>query len=251
MVLLVPNCPVCHQSVSLAARTLESSGIATAVMGCSKDIVEHVGVPRLLFSDFPLGNAAGRPRDVASQALPLELALQLLERAPAPSTTVQSPLRWSDSADWKLDYCNVQRLSADELQRRRSAFDAGKAQAKRLRDDAALARSGAEMALDERSCSARRLEIDVTARLASEPGLQQRRPGVDSARRHRGAAVLAGPRGGACGRRRGALRWPSVHHSDAGVGERRRIDAAAPVRQRRARPERHVIQQLMRAATHV
>jgi D-proline reductase (dithiol) PrdB len=142
--ILVPNCPVCHQSVSLAARTLESSGIATVVMGCAKDIVEHVGVPRLLFSDFPLGNAAGRPRDVASQALTLELALQVLERAPAPRTTVQSPLCWSDSADWKLDYCNVQRLSADELQRRRSAFDAGKAQAKRLRDDAAPARSGTD-----------------------------------------------------------------------------------------------------------
>src|SRR5690606_35761656 len=31
---LVPNCPVCHQSVSLAARHLEASGIATVVMGC-------------------------------------------------------------------------------------------------------------------------------------------------------------------------------------------------------------------------
>src|SRR5262245_31029659 len=57
--ILVPNCPVCHQSVSLAARALEASGIATVVMGCARDIVEHVGVPRLLFSDFPLGNAAG------------------------------------------------------------------------------------------------------------------------------------------------------------------------------------------------
>ena len=57
--ILVPNCPVCHQTVSLAARMLEESGIATVVMGCAKDIVEHVGVPRFLFSDFPLGNAAG------------------------------------------------------------------------------------------------------------------------------------------------------------------------------------------------
>ena len=73
--ILVPNCPVCHQSVSLAARMLEENGIATVVMGCAKDIVEHVGVPRLLFSDFPLGNAAGRPRDPASQAPTLDLAL--------------------------------------------------------------------------------------------------------------------------------------------------------------------------------
>ncbi len=61
--ILVPNCPVCHQSVSLAARMLEENRISTVVMGCAKDIVEYVGVPRFLFSDFPLGNAAGRPRD--------------------------------------------------------------------------------------------------------------------------------------------------------------------------------------------
>ena len=135
-VLLVPNCPVCHQSVSLAARALERAGIATVVMGCAKDIVEHVGVPRLLFSDFPLGNAAGRPRDVASQDLTLELALRVLEAAPAARTTVQSPLRWSDDPDWKLDYCNIERLSSQEVQRLRAEFDAGKALAKQARDTA-------------------------------------------------------------------------------------------------------------------
>jgi hypothetical protein len=64
----------------------------------------------------------------------LALALDLLERAPAARTTVQSPLRWSASADWKLDYCNIARLSADEITRRRAAFDEGKAQARALRD---------------------------------------------------------------------------------------------------------------------
>jgi D-proline reductase (dithiol) PrdB len=132
--LLVPNCPVCHQSVSLAARALEESGIATVVMGCAKDIVEHVGVPRLLFSDFPLGNAAGRPRDPQSQSLTLELALRLLEQAPAARTTVQSPLKWSDNPDWKLDYCNIERLSADEIRTRRAEFDKAKDVAKAVRE---------------------------------------------------------------------------------------------------------------------
>jgi hypothetical protein len=36
---LVPNCPVCHQTISLVARHLEANGIATIVMGCAKDIV--------------------------------------------------------------------------------------------------------------------------------------------------------------------------------------------------------------------
>jgi hypothetical protein len=130
---LVANCPVCHQTVSLAARLLEDHGVATVVMGCAKDIVEHVGVPRFLFSDFPLGNAAGRPDDRESQAFTLELALRLLETAPGPRTTVQSPLTWSDDAEWKLDYSNADFLSAAELQQRRAEFDAQRAVARGLR----------------------------------------------------------------------------------------------------------------------
>lgn len=137
--ILVPNCPVCHQSVSLAARTLEANGIATVVMGCARDIVEYVGVPRLLFSDFPLGNAAGRPHDVASQNDTLELALRLLESAPGPRSTVQSPLRWSDNPDWKLDYSNIERLTPEEIARRRAEFDRGKDEARKLREQAAPA----------------------------------------------------------------------------------------------------------------
>lgn len=135
--LLVPNCPVCHQTLSLAARALEAAGIATVVLGCARDIVEHVGVPRLLFSDFPLGNAAGKPHDAASQAQTLELALQLLASAVRPRTTVQSPQRWSDSPAWKLDYCNAERLAPAELARLRAEFDAGKAVAREVRKDAA------------------------------------------------------------------------------------------------------------------
>ena len=132
--LLVPNCPVCHQTVSLAARALEESGIATVVMGCAKDIVEYVGVPRFLFSDFPLGNGAGRPRDPESQAETLELALRVLENAHGPRTTMPSPLRWSDDPDWKLDYCNIARLTPEEIAQRRAEFDRGKAIAKGLRE---------------------------------------------------------------------------------------------------------------------
>ena len=136
---LVANCPVCHQTLALIARLLEADGIASVVMGCAKDIVEHVGAPRFLFSDFPLGNAAGRPGDPASQALTLELALALLESASAPRTTVHSPLRWSDDASWKRDYCNIARLAPEEIERRRAAFDEAKAQARAVRNGAGAA----------------------------------------------------------------------------------------------------------------
>jgi hypothetical protein len=120
---LVPNCPVCHQTASLTARHLEANGIATVVMGCAKDIVEHAAVPRFLFSDFPLGNAASRPHDAASQDATLGFALDLLEAAAGPCTTMQSPLRWSASGRWKLDYLNLEQIGAEELARRRAEFD--------------------------------------------------------------------------------------------------------------------------------
>ena len=102
-------------------------------MGCAKDIVEQAGVPRFLFSDFPLGNAAGRPNDVDSQAFTIELALKTLEAAPGPRTTVQSPLRWSENPDWKLDFSNIAQLSEAEIAQRRRDFDKVKEVAKARR----------------------------------------------------------------------------------------------------------------------
>ena len=120
--------------MSLAARYLEANGISTVIMGCAKDIVEHCGVPRFLFSDFPLGNSAGRPFDTASQAETLELGFQLLERAPAARTTMQSPLRWSADAAWKLDYLDLAKLTPEKLAERRQEFDVVKAVAKARRE---------------------------------------------------------------------------------------------------------------------
>jgi hypothetical protein len=136
---LLANCPVCHQTISLTARHLEVNGIPTVIMGCAKDIVEHVGVPRFLFSDFPLGNPAGRPNDPASQAATLEMALDLLQGATGPRTTRQSPIRWSDDPDWKLDYSNVERIPPDELERRRAEFQRQKeiARERRVEDGVA------------------------------------------------------------------------------------------------------------------
>ncbi len=113
--------------MSLVSRHLEANGIPTVIMGCAKDIVEHCGVPRFLFSDFPLGNSAGKPQDGESQAQTLELALRVLETAPGPRTTVQSPQQWSDDASWKLDFNNLAKLTPEELAERRKEFDVVKA----------------------------------------------------------------------------------------------------------------------------
>ena len=113
--------------MGLVARHLEANGIPTVIMGAAKDIVEHCGVPRFLFSDFPLGNSAGKPFDVESQAVTLELALRVLESAPAARTTVQSPQRWSDDTTWKTDYNNLDKLTPEEIAEKRKEFDAVKA----------------------------------------------------------------------------------------------------------------------------
>jgi len=130
---LIPNCPICHQSQSLLARYLEANGISTVVMGAAKDIVEYCGVPRFLFSDFPLGNAAAKPHDPSSRTLNFELALSLLERAPAARTTVQSPLIWSTDPSWKLDYSNLEKLSPEEVSRLREEAEQVRITARELR----------------------------------------------------------------------------------------------------------------------
>jgi D-proline reductase (dithiol) PrdB len=105
--------------VSLIANYLEANGIPTVVMGCGKDIVEYCGVPRFLYSDFPLGCPAGRPNDPDSQSAALEWALHTLETAPGPRTTVQFPEPWRDNPDWKLDFFNVETMSPETFERNR------------------------------------------------------------------------------------------------------------------------------------
>ena len=48
---------------------------------------------------------------------------QLLESAAGPQTTMQSPLRWNEDGLWKLDYLNLEQMSAEELAARRAEFD--------------------------------------------------------------------------------------------------------------------------------
>ena len=64
----------------------------------------------------------------------MELALKVLESAIGPRTTVQSPLRWSDDASWKLDFSNIEQMSDEEIASRRAEFDRNKQIAKERRE---------------------------------------------------------------------------------------------------------------------
>lgn len=92
--------------MSLIARHLEASGLSTVIIGSARDIVEECRVPRLVFTDLPLGNPCGPPGDTAAHDTTLGLALDLVERAFAPETTVQAGIRWPDD-EWRSSYMRV------------------------------------------------------------------------------------------------------------------------------------------------
>ena len=93
--------------MSLVARHLEDSGIPTIVVGSALDIIEHVGVPRYLHTDFPLGNPLGTPFNREMQRQHIDMALNLLSEACQANTVSRSPFSWQGDAGWRDDYSRV------------------------------------------------------------------------------------------------------------------------------------------------
>jgi hypothetical protein len=116
--------------VSLVSRHLEANGIPAVVIGSARDIVEECGVARFVFNDFPLGNPFGRPYDAAMQRATVAIALDLLETARLPRTTVQTAFRWSEDESWREVYARVDPERIEALRRDGDARRARQAAAK-------------------------------------------------------------------------------------------------------------------------
>jgi len=99
-VFLVPFCPVCHQSLAMAARAIEEAGLPTLCLGSALDIVKAVNPPRMVFLDYPLGHSAGKPFDAGDQYGVVRAALGCLETIDQPGTVVTLPNQWDDPA-WR------------------------------------------------------------------------------------------------------------------------------------------------------
>ena len=102
--------------MSLVARHLEENNLSTVIMGSALDIVEECGVARFIFTDFPLGNPYGKPWDVAMQRSIMGIAMDLLECAWMPRTTVQTPFRW-DNDEWRENFMRVDESNREAFAR--------------------------------------------------------------------------------------------------------------------------------------
>ena len=101
--------------MSLVARHLEEAGIPTVILGSALDIVQHCGVPRFVFTDFPLGNPCGRPYDAEMQRAVVSTGLELLEEATAPGSIVRTPYRWSADEGWRDRYMEIREQDVARL----------------------------------------------------------------------------------------------------------------------------------------
>lgn len=96
----------------------------TVIVGSALDIVEHCGVPRFLFTDFPLGNPCGPPWRRDLQRAIVGQAIDLLRTAEAPRMAQRSGVCWPSDDDWRRRYGRVkpeevERLKALGEERRR------------------------------------------------------------------------------------------------------------------------------------
>jgi D-proline reductase (dithiol) PrdB len=83
--LLVPASRLCHQSVSLAARAIEQSGIPTMMLAVDRGVVERARPPRAGYYKGDVGSVSGKPNWPEYQRRLLDEALRLVEPIDQPS----------------------------------------------------------------------------------------------------------------------------------------------------------------------
>ena len=101
-VLLVPMCPVCHQSACIIARHLEGNGIPTMCLGSALDILQSGQPPRATLVDYPLGHSAGKPFDADDKRAIVLAALQGLETITKPGEIRVLPNAWQATDEWRM-----------------------------------------------------------------------------------------------------------------------------------------------------
>ena len=107
--------------MGLTARHLEANGLPTVIIGSAIDIIEHCGVPRFLYTDFPLGNPCGVPYDHEMQLSIINQAIALFRSAYEANTTERTTYIWSEDNSWRDGYSKVDKSNREELAQRGEA----------------------------------------------------------------------------------------------------------------------------------
>ena len=124
VVLLVPLCPACHQTIGLLARVFERAGLTTVSVTGARDITERVRPPRAAWLDFPLGNSMGRPNEPDEQRAICLDVLGLATTATVPGTITDLNYQWPEPM-WEEQVVQRYRDEADTvMSQRRHEFDA-------------------------------------------------------------------------------------------------------------------------------
>ncbi|MGE0487174.1 MAG: selenoprotein B [Gammaproteobacteria bacterium] len=94
VLVLIPACPLDHQTAGLVARVVEEHGIVTTLLSTGRDLSWNVRAPRTAFVNHPMGNALGAPNDADGQRAVLAAALELAETVSTGGTLVDLPSAW-------------------------------------------------------------------------------------------------------------------------------------------------------------
>ena len=94
---------MCHQSVGLIAREIESRGIPTISMSSARSITAAVNPPRAVYLDYPLGHTSGKADDADNQMAIMLDTLHAAADIKSPGTLIDLPYQWREDDIWK-DY---------------------------------------------------------------------------------------------------------------------------------------------------
>ncbi|HVC42109.1 MAG TPA: hypothetical protein VND54_09050 [Candidatus Saccharimonadales bacterium] len=124
VVMLVPLCPACHQTIGLLARVFERAGLTTVTVTGACDITERVRPPRAGWLQYPLGNSMGRPNEPDEQRAICLDVLGLATSAASPGAIAHLDYQWPDPM-WEDRVVQQYRdEAATVISQRRHEFDA-------------------------------------------------------------------------------------------------------------------------------
>ena len=83
--LLVPASRLCHQTLGIVAREIESSGIPTMMLAVDRGVVDKVRPPRTAYYTGELGSVAGKPNWKEHQLRILDESLRWIETFDQPA----------------------------------------------------------------------------------------------------------------------------------------------------------------------